>query len=308
MFPAENVPFCLVPTGSNILSTQVLQGPRLSHRLPFPMRWLITLAAYVASTVLLVADETAPVRLADGFQLPVGTNGDGKGYYKARGMSPNGHLGEDWDGVGGGDTDLGDPVTATAHGLVLYARDFHLGWGNVIILRHAYMEAGQVAYVDSLYGHLNEILVREGQQVTRGQKIGTIGNNHGMYSAHLHFEMRKNLRIGMARSAFARDYTNYFDPSAFVTMHPRLDGGNRVASVPINTFVKYAGPADLEAAIAEAGGMPATHTSVLRESPPLASSPSSTSSTSPSASNQPVIKQRGMFKVDPFEDMRGSRY
>ena len=274
------------------------------------MRWLISLAAFVASTVLLVADDTAPVRLADGFQLPVGTNGDGKGYYKARGMSPNGHLGEDWDGVGGGDTDLGDPVTATAHGLVLYARDFHLGWGNVIILRHAYLEAGQVAYVDSLYGHLNEILVREGQQVTRGQKIGTIGNNHGMYSAHLHFEMRKNLRIGMARSAFARDFTNYYSPSAFVAMHPKLEGGNRLASVPINTFVKYAGPADLEAAIAEAGGMPPrpiadaggipAHTSVLRQSPPLASSPS--------ASNQPTIKQRGMFKVDPFEDMRGLRY
>ena len=263
------------------------------------MRWLISLAAFVAATVALAAEDTAQVRLADGFQLPVGNNGDGKGYYKARGMTPNGHLGEDWDGVGGGDTDLGDPVTATAHGIVLFARDFHLGWGNVIILRHAYLEAGQVTYVDSLYGHLNEILVHEGDQVKRGQKIGTIGNNHGMYSAHLHFEMRKNLRIGMARSAFPRDYANYWNPSAFVAMHAKLDGGNRIASVPINTFVKYTGPADLETAIAEAGGTP-PRPAPLGGSSPLASSPP--------ASSQAKIKQHGMFRVDPFEDMRGLRY
>jgi murein DD-endopeptidase MepM/ murein hydrolase activator NlpD len=264
------------------------------------MRRLIFLLAFLSSASFLFAEDTASVRLADGFECPVGSNG--KGYYKARGMTPNGHLGEDWDGVGGGDTDLGDPVTATANGVVLFARDFHLGWGNVIILRHAYVEAGQVNYLDSLYGHLNEILVQEGQQVARGQKIGTIGNNHGMYSAHLHFEMRKNLRIGMARSAFARDYTNYWDPTAFIAMHPKLDGGERIASVPINTFVKYTGPADLETAIAEAGGAPA------RSSPltPLTSLPPSVAS--PPVSSQSRLKPRGMFKVDPFEDMRGGRY
>jgi murein DD-endopeptidase MepM/ murein hydrolase activator NlpD len=275
------------------------------------MRWLISLAAFVASAAFLIADDAASVRLADGFQLPVGTNGDGKGYYRARGMTPNGHLGEDWDGVGGGDTDLGDPVTATAHGIVLFARDFHLGWGNVIILRHAYLEAGQVTYLDSLYGHLNEILVHEGDQVMRGQKIGTIGNNHGMYSAHLHFEMRKNLRIGMARSAFARDYTNYWDPSAFVALHPRLDGGNRIASVPINTFVKYTGPSDLESAIAEAGGAqpaPSRPTPLARISPITPITPTARTASSSVIAPQATPKPRGVFKVDPFEDMRGVRY
>src|SRR5580700_7729013 len=104
------------------------------------MRWLISLAAFAASTVLLLAEDTAPVRLADGFQLPVGTNGDGKGYFKARGMTPNGHLGEDWDGVGGGDTDLGDPVYAIATGVVVFSDNVHVGWGNVIIVRHVYKE------------------------------------------------------------------------------------------------------------------------------------------------------------------------
>lgn len=288
------------------------------------MRRLIPLLAILFSASFLSAADTAQVKIADGFELPVGSNG--KKYFRARGMTPNGHLGEDWDGVGGGDTDLGDPVTAIAHGVVLFARDFHLGWGNVVILRHAFMEAGVLTFADSLYGHLNEILVSEGQQVTRGQKIGTIGNNHGMYSAHLHLEMRKNLRIGMARSAFARDYTNYWDPSAFIALHPKLEGGGRIASAPINTFVNYTGPADLESALAQAGGAPprlsASRPSPIRPSRPLPAPPSPTgqpsssiavtdplaASTSPTATPQPKSKPGGPFRVDPFADMRGMRY
>ena len=47
--------------------------------------------------------QQAATFLADGFDLPVGKP-DGEGYYKARGYRPNGHLGEDWNGKGGGDT------------------------------------------------------------------------------------------------------------------------------------------------------------------------------------------------------------
>ena len=258
------------------------------------MRWLFPIAAFALALGSVRAGDTAAVKLADGFQCPVGS--DGKGYYKARGMQPNGHLGEDWNGSAGGDTDLGAPVAATAHGLVLFARDFRLGWGNVIIIRHAYMEGAQVTYVDSLYGHLAQIVVREGDQVARGQKIGTIGDNHGMYPAHLHFEMRKNLRIGMARSAFPRDYTNYWNPSDFIAAHPRLAGGGRLAAVPVNTFVAYNGPADLASATAEAGGGAPTARSPLTPLNPNAQ---------PSANSH--LKLRG-FKVDPFEDMRKFGY
>ena len=249
------------------------------------MRWLPPVAfIVVAAAASLHAEDTAAVKLADGFQDPVGS--DGKSYYKARGMQPNGHLGDDWNGSEGGDTDLGAPVTATAHGLVVFARDFRLGWGNVVILRHAYMEGAKVAYVDSLYGHLHSILVREGDQVVRGQKVGTIGGNRGMYPAHLHFEIRKNLRIGMARSAFPRDFTNYWDPTEFIAQHPRLAGGGRVATVPINTFVAYNGPADIGAATAQAGGR---------------------SPLTPLGTN-PRTKPRSGYKVDPYEDMRKFGY
>ena len=205
------------------------------------MRWTIVslAAASLLTAALHAADEpaisTAPVRLADGFECPVGRDG-AKNYYVARGFRVNGHLGEDWNGEGGGDTDLGDAVTCTAHGLVVFAQDYRLGWGNVVIVRHAYWEGEKVNYIDSLYGHLNEILVRVGENVARGQKIGTIGNNHGQYSAHLHFELRKNIVVGMYRSSFPRDNSVYWVPSEFVKAHRTLAGESRVVSVPVNTF------------------------------------------------------------------------
>ena len=145
-------------------------------------------------------------------------------------------MGEDWDGVGGGDTDLGDPVYCIGDGIVVFARDCHQGWGNVIIVRHAYRESGGVRNVDSLYGHLNKILVRRGQTVKRGQQIAEIGNAHGLYDAHLHLEVRKNITIGMSRDKFAQDLSNYYDPTTFIESHRRLQTNGGSYRVAMNTF------------------------------------------------------------------------
>jgi murein DD-endopeptidase MepM/ murein hydrolase activator NlpD len=178
---------------------------------------------------------TAFVKLADGFDYPVGKP-NGKGYYKARGFRSHGHLGEDWDGLGGGDTDLGDPIYCIGDGIVVFARDCKLGWGNVVIVRHVYRDGDAVKDVDSLYGHLQKILVHKGQAVKRGQQIATMGNAHGLYDAHLHLEIRRNIEIGMSRAAFARDFNNYYDPSKFIASHricPKSYGNFRVA---VDTF------------------------------------------------------------------------
>jgi hypothetical protein len=243
-------------------------------------RILPFLAAISVSIFCAAAQEVATVPLADGFDLPVGRDGT-KEYYKARGYRPNGHLGEDWNGKGGGDTDLGDPVYSTAHGLVVFAQDYRMGWGNVVIIRHAYLEGGETKYVDSLYGHLHQIMVREGQQVRKGTQVGTIGNNRGMYDAHLHFEMRKNIQIGMFRSSFARDFSNYWDPTSFIVARRTLPAGQLV-QVPINTF-PAAPPAAYAAAVEEGFRLATPPGGVPKEN-----------SASP----------RGPFKVDRFGDMR----
>ncbi|MGE9271510.1 MAG: murein hydrolase activator EnvC family protein [Verrucomicrobiales bacterium] len=191
-----------------------------------------------------LAAKTVRIPIADGFDFPVGKpNADG--YYKARGLrlrSPT-HFGEDWNGRGGGNTDLGDPVYTIGNGIVVWAYDVRAGWGNVVIIRHAYRDpkTGQVRHCDSLYGHLDKMMVKVGEQVKRGEQIGTIGSNRGMYAAHLHFEIRHNLSVGMHRNSFPKDYTVWADPTKFINQYRRLNREWGRQAVPVGTFKEYAG-------------------------------------------------------------------
>jgi murein DD-endopeptidase MepM/ murein hydrolase activator NlpD len=194
-------------------------------------------AALGLIVVLAQADPSAALtRLADGFDYPVGKP-NSEGYRVSRGFTSHGHLGEDWVGQGGSGTDFRDPVYAIGNGVITLARDFRRAWGNVIVVRHAFMEDGQVKYADSLYAHLDRILVREGQQIARGQQIGTIGNAHGLYAPHLHFEVHKNLAIGVVHTMFSGDLSNYYVPSEFIKSHRTLQAGNRVTAVAMNNYV-----------------------------------------------------------------------
>ena len=184
------------------------------------------------------------VNLADGFDFPVGKP-NAESYFKARGLrlrSPQ-HFGEDWNGRGGGDTDMGDPVYAVADGVVTFAHNVHVGWGNVVLTRHAYRDpsSGEVKFCDTLNGHLNEILVKEGQQIKRGDKIGTIGSNFGMYPAHLHFEIRLNISIGMQRTSAPADMANWADPTQFITKYRKLNREWRAVLMPTGTYQEYEG-------------------------------------------------------------------
>lgn len=192
----------------------------------------------------LSTEGAVKVDLADGFDFPVGKP-DAAGYYKSRGLrlrSPQ-HFGEDWNGRGGGNSDLGDPVYSCADGVVTFAHDVRQGWGNVVLIRHAYRDPQneQVKFIDSLYGHLDKMMMKTGQLVKRGQQVGTIGTNRGMYPAHLHFEMRHNIYIGMTRSGVRSDLTNWADPTQFITKYRRLKSQWRSVAVPTGTYEKYAG-------------------------------------------------------------------
>ena len=218
---------------------------------PYPVspRRFVGLAvlSFLTVPLLVIAQDPAPlaptdavakVALADGFDFPVGKP-DSTGYHKARGFTPNGHLGEDWNKDGTtGDGDLGSPIYCTGNGVVVLAGNVHLGWGNVVMVRHSYRdpaEGNAIKTIDSLYGHLDTVLVRAGQTLARGQLLGTMGTGGGLYDAHLHFEIRKNIHIGMFRSLYARDFSNYEDPTAFVNAHRQLRSGGQ-ALIALNTF------------------------------------------------------------------------
>ena len=200
-------------------------------------------AAALAGATGARAADAIRCAMADGFDHAVGKP-NSAGYYKSRGFSPNGHLGEDWNGNGGGNTDLGDPVYAIGNGVVVHAMDIHVGWGNVVIVRHAFRDpGGKIQFADSLYGHLNEIKVKMNQIVKRGELIGTIGTNHGMYPAHLHLEVHKNLTMGAHQTGYAHDYSNYYSPTQFIEAHRTLSGSFSKVEIPINTFPPYGQPA-----------------------------------------------------------------
>jgi hypothetical protein len=158
----------------------------------------------------------AKLRPCTGFDYPVGPP-DAARYFKARGFLPKGleHLGEDWNGAGGGNTDFGDYVYAAADGVVFFSDHVGPGWGNVIRMVHNYGTKESPRYVETLYAHVSSSLVRPGYRMRRGEIIGTIGNAKGKYHAHLHFEMRKQPGKDI-RCGYDGDTLGFVDPTAFI--------------------------------------------------------------------------------------------
>ncbi len=152
--------------------------------------------------------------LAEGFDFPVGKP-DAKNYFKAQTFGQRLHLGEDWNGKGGGNTDLGDPVYSSADGLVTFSDHICCGWGNVVRVVHRIPQGKTFLYVESLYAHLHNMNVKPGDLIKRGQQLGTIGTADGRYSAHLHFEMRDfiNMSIG---PGYSEDQHGYLNPTKFI--------------------------------------------------------------------------------------------
>ncbi len=78
----------------------------------------------------------------------------------------------------------GDPVLAAAAGRVMYTGTGIRGYGKLIVIKHD-------NNFNSVYAHNREILVKEGQNVTRGQRIAELGDTDAD-TPKLHFEIRKS--------------------------------------------------------------------------------------------------------------------
>jgi len=161
-----------------------------------------------------------PVVVADDFAYPIGKTEvvtqkkDSDEWFNVQDFGENDHLGEDWNKKTGGNTDCGEPVYAAANGVITFANDAGPGWGNVVIIEHT-LASGEK--IESLYGHMMEILRTEGEVKKRDQ-IGKVGNANGRYLCHLHFEIRTNdcPMWDQAGPGYATDRKGWVDPSDFI--------------------------------------------------------------------------------------------
>ncbi|MBB3125257.1 murein DD-endopeptidase MepM/ murein hydrolase activator NlpD [Mesoflavibacter sabulilitoris] len=81
--------------------------------------------------------------------------------------------------------EIGKPIYASANGVVTKLKRDLNGYGYHIIIKHRYG-------FETLYGHMNTILVQKNQIVTQGDLIGTVGQTGKTTGPHLHYEIKKN--------------------------------------------------------------------------------------------------------------------
>jgi murein DD-endopeptidase MepM/ murein hydrolase activator NlpD len=94
---------------------------------------------------------------------------------------------------------VGTPIHATADGVVAFAGKYSMSretewwrYGNLVAVRNGDLFV-------TLYGHCDEIRVRPGQKVSRGDVLATVGNSGWSTSPHVHYEVRKRDALGEPR-------------------------------------------------------------------------------------------------------------
>ncbi len=142
---------------------------------------------------------------ADGFDAPIGTeaerrenklwpghwhdaNGFRNRYFDSAGKIAY-HTGADLNlNVPRWNMDRGAPVYAVASGVVTWIGRVGDIWRNVIVIKHDPLADGSVVY--SRYAHVENMQVRAGDRVTRGQQICVVGKSGGSSgNYHLHFDI-----------------------------------------------------------------------------------------------------------------------
>jgi murein DD-endopeptidase MepM/ murein hydrolase activator NlpD len=119
------------------------------------------------------------------------------------------------------DADAHSPVYAVADGLCCYA-EVSTAWGAgnaIVVTKHT--DRGRIVY--ARYAHVENIKVRAGDAVARGQQLAQIGSGTGRYPYHLHFDLaRVDLCVYPADwpgASSLRVVRDYYDPLVFLREH-----------------------------------------------------------------------------------------
>lgn len=133
-------------------------------------------------------------------------------YYSEKGKY---HMGEDWNGICGGNTDEGAPLLAIASGKVVFLDNIGTvsGQGRRLYIRHSFPYApttNDVMVFDSAYLHLQGMasgitwdpgVPSSGSVVSMGQTVAYLGKTGTDY-AHLHWEAQTDLSIPLGTNPY----------------------------------------------------------------------------------------------------------
>ncbi len=135
-----------------------------------------TAPAAVSAPVSLASPISRPARFAGSFDWPI--NGKLVSSFGSKGG------GKKNDGIKIGAA-KGTSVGASGDGVVVYSGNEIDVFGGLVLVDHG---SGWV----TAYGHLGQLNVARGDKVSKGQKLGTVGDTGYVSSPQLHFEIRKD--------------------------------------------------------------------------------------------------------------------
>jgi hypothetical protein len=164
----------------------------------------------------LSAAQIAALPVTELWQMPMGSE-LGALTYNAQPFRITRHLGDDLNGIGGYNSDLGDAVWSAADGLVVFCGEAGVGWGKMVIVACKSTPPGEPepSVMQAVYAHLADIAVLPGQRVKRGERIGSVGTAEGKYLAHLHFELRRGPWV-YPGEGYADSGLNRVSPEAWI--------------------------------------------------------------------------------------------
>lgn len=192
--PRSTVPASRVPVPDSIYAAAVQQGDRLRERIRTRLRQaegdLSEVGSFEASHPgeVRTTPSICPLR-GKGFVL-ISSFGDRRSpFTKQMEFHPGVDLA----------APVGTPIHAPADGVVVFAGQYPLarshGWwsyGNMVLIR------GGEGFV-TIFGHADQVEVRAGQTIRRGERLATVGNSGWSTSPHLHYEVRRRGADGVFR-------------------------------------------------------------------------------------------------------------
>ena len=163
-----------------------------------------------------------------------------------------GHMGIDIVGM------LRTPILAAHDGFVafMYTNRYSQGGLEVWIESDAYDDSGVLAKAQTVYCHLDEIIVKQGERVTKGQRIGYMGNTGFIVSGgtpfwgnapagagvHLHFGLYEHilLNTGIWTPRYINVLRNTSDPLPYISETEKNPYGDfSGVQVLLNNMKKY---------------------------------------------------------------------